>query len=456
MAWKLGRTFQAMLALAGIAGSVMAADIPDHPPTFATGVKIGEITSESVTIWSRLCGPEGTEGAPGLVTIRCWPAGNPERLVEVKNVPVDPERDFTCQVVLSGLLPGTTYEGKIAAHGPDGALGETVALHFKTAPVASQPAEVCAVIVTCQGHETVDDPQKGHWVYSHMPSHNPDFFIHTGDVVYYDKGKAMPVSTNVPAARQRWNKMFAYPWNRDFHRSGGSFFMKDDHDTLKNDCWPGQSYGELTWEDGLKLFREQTPQGPLPYRRIRWGKDLECWLLEGRDYRSPNNSPDGPDKTLLGKAQKAWLKETLQRSDASFKLVVFPVPVVGPGKAGKGDNLANKAFAHEGDELREFLSSIPNTYVVCGDRHWQYASKDPTTGLVEICCGPINNAHAQVGSNAKENQAMHLYYGGGKGGYLRVVVHRVDGIPRIGFLWHGDRTSGGAINHELWYSKTDL
>jgi alkaline phosphatase D len=231
-------------------------------------------------------------------------------------------------------------------------------------------------VVTCQGHETVDDPVHGHWVYSHMLTHDPDFFVHTGDVVYYDKGDAMPFSKTVAMARQRWNRMFAYTWNRDFHSQVSSYFMKDDHDTLKNDCWPGQSYGEITWEEGLALFKEQTPQGKLPYRNFRWGKDLEIWLMEGRDYRSPNNMDDGPEKTILGKEQKAWLKKTLQASDATFKLAVFPSPIVGPDKRGKNDNHSNPGFTHEGDELRTFLSSIPNTFVVCGDRH---CSTPPST-----------------------------------------------------------------------------
>ncbi len=232
-----------------------------------------------------------------------------------------------------------------------------------------------------------------------------------------------------------------------------SYFMKDDHDTLKNDCWPGQTYGKISWNEGLALFREQTPQGPLPYRRVRWGKELECWLIEGRDYRSANHAPDGPGKTILGPKQKAWLKKTVEESDATFKLVVFPSPVVGPDKKkGKRDNHSNPGFMHEGNELRNFLASIPNAYVVCGDRHWQYASKDPETGLIEVCCGPVNNAHSQRGGNAKYDKAYHLYYGGGKGGYLKVSVRHENGVPRIDFAWFGDQTSGGAVNHQLSFA----
>jgi len=68
-----------------------------------------------------------------------------------------------------------------------------------------------------------------------------------GDIVYYDKA---PLAKNAAEARAKWNLMFAYGYNRNFHLNVASYFMKDDHDTLKNDCWAGQTYGDLTWGRG--------------------------------------------------------------------------------------------------------------------------------------------------------------------------------------------------------------
>jgi alkaline phosphatase D len=428
------------------------------------GIKIGEVTTDRAIIWCRTTAshtPDPTSieaAAPGIegkVQISYWPTDDKAKRVDLDPVAVDPRKDYTSQTTLTSLRPGTRYQLEVTALTKEGAEGNRIEASFKTAPRPDQVADVTAIVVTCQGHETVDDPTKGHWAYSHMLTHDPDFFVHTGDVVYYDKDKNHPFSKTVPAARQRWNRMFAYTWNRQFHNQVSSYFMKDDHDTLKNDCWPGQTYGEITWEEGLALFKEQTPQGNLPYRQFQWGNDLEIWLMEGRDYRSPNKMKDGPDKTILGKAQKDWLKKTVKASDATFKLVVFPSPVVGPDKKGKNDNHSNKGFTHEGDEIREFITSIPNTFVVCGDRHWQYASKHPETGLVEICSGPINNAHATIGGNAKKDDNLHLYYGGGKGGYLRVEVTHAEGKPQISFIWHGDRSTNGIINHQMSFSARE-
>ena len=70
----------------------------------------------------------------------------------------------------------------------------------------------------------------------------------------------------------------------------------------------------------------------------------------------------------------------MQASDAAYRILISPTPLVGPDRANKGDNHANKQFTHEGNELRSFIASQKNMYVVTGDRHWQYVSVDSKTG----------------------------------------------------------------------------
>ena len=66
--------------------------------------------------------------------------------------------------------------------------------------------------------------------------------------------------------------------------------------------------------------------------------------------------PDGPDKTLWGAEQIAWLKSTLLESDATFKLLISPTPLVGPDDAYKIDNHTNhKGFRHEGREFFKWV-----------------------------------------------------------------------------------------------------
>jgi alkaline phosphatase D len=231
------------------------------------------------------------------------------------------------------------------------------------------------------------------------------------------------------------------------HNSVSSYFMKDDHDITKNDAYPGVDFRELTWEQGLEIFDEQFPIGELPYRTVRWGKDLQVWFMEGRNYRSPNDAPDGPEKTIWGAVQKQWFYDTVAESDATFKLVVSPTPIVGPDRLhNKADNHANAAFSHEGNEIRTFISEQPNMFVANGDRHWQYYSIDDETGVREFSVGPHSNKHAAGYSMEKrtsEHQFLRI-----NGGFLVVEVTREEGSPTISFK-HYD-VDGMVVNDEVF------
>ena len=300
-------------------------------------------------------------------------------------------------------------------------------------PAADTVARVRFAVVTGQDYPRRDDRENGHRIYPQMQKLELDFFVHTGDIEYYDKPS--PYADTAELARFKWNRMYAMPFQRTFHNNTSSYFIKDDHDTLKNDCWPGQTYGSLTWDRGVELFLEQVPMGKSTYRTIRWGKDLQIWLVEGRDFRSPNKMNDGPGKTIWGEKQKKWFTDTVEKSDATFRLLISPTPVVGPDRGKKNDNHANEGFTHEGDELRAFLGKQKNTYVICGDRHWQYVSVDPKTGVREYSCGPTSDEHAG-GFKKEDKSPMHRYLKI-KGGFLSVEVDRDNGSPQLIVRHHG-------------------
>lgn len=409
---------------------------------FASGVKVGEVHQTSAIVWTRLTkgakadyealpilseGLESKEasavrmpanvvvGAAGEVRLRCVATGQAEVLTKWSTVGA--ETDFTHQFELSGLQSDTAYE--FTVEGRSGSSGSVTqqAGKFRTAPDSRASKRVRFIVSTCQAIRSIDSGTDGHQAYNKMLAFEPHFFVHTGDIVYYDKA---PFAKNLAEARAKWHLIFSYGYQREFFRQVPAYFMKDDHDTLKNDCWPGQTYGDLTFDEGLAIFREQTPMGQLTYRTARWGKHVQVWMTENRDYRSPNNAPDGPEKSILGEVQKRLLKEQLKQSDATYKFVISPGPLVGPDKKGKKDNHANEVFAREGAELRDYLSAIPRTFVICGDRHWQYCSQDPKTGLLEMGCGPINDEH-DFGGDPGEDPAYHRYFGS-RGGFLGITV----------------------------------
>jgi alkaline phosphatase D len=304
---------------------------------------------------------------------------------------------------------------------------------FSTAALADKPQRVVFTVSTGQAYPDQDLPGSGYKIYPAMLKLDPSFFVHTGDILYYDK-----LAKTLPLARWHWARMYSLPTNVEFHRQVASYFIKDDHDTWMNDCWPGRKtrfMGDFTFEQGLEVFPEQVPMGERTWRTFRWGKDLQVWLVEGRDYRSPNTMPDGPDKTIWGKEQKKWFKRTVSESDATFRILISPTPLVGPDRKNKHDNHSNADFAHEGNELRQFISKQKNMYVVCGDRHWQYISVDSKTGVREYSCGPASDKHAGGWSNDQrlpEHRYLNVI-----GGFLAGTVEREEGKPTLTFRFYG-------------------
>ncbi|HMC09982.1 MAG TPA: alkaline phosphatase D family protein [Pirellulaceae bacterium] len=274
----------------------------------------------------------------------------------------------------------------------------------------------------------------------------PDFCVSAGDTVYYDgQGQAR----NVPEAWQAYQKMFGLVPMKDYYRHVGGYFMKDDHDYRFNDSDPHMKglwvnvgkndskarYTEtkgnrkldvnwLTHEEGVRVFKQVFPMGEKTYRTVRWGRGLQIWMLENRDYRSPNDMPDGPDKTIWGKEQKAWLKETLLASDADYRIIISPNPIMGPDRLLKGDNQANlNGFWHEGQAFLDWLKDnrLTNVVLMNGDRHWQYHSIDKRNSrtIHEFSCGPTCDEHVQPVPPAYDG--VDRPYSASRGGFLTVT-----------------------------------
>ena len=375
-------------------------------------------------------------GSPGQVRLTYFPVSKSRQATTTPWTTTDAATDFTAQWKLENLKPGVSYAAVVEAK-PIASDEPTAVVRgrFSTAPKTSAQRDTKFCVTTCHDFIRTDNGLRGHKIYPAMSKIKPDFIVHAGDIEYYDQPG--PWAMTIELMRFKWQRIFALPDNREFYKQTTSYFLKDDHDTLKDDCWPGQTYGTVSFEQGVKLFNEeQFPAAGPRYKTVRWGKDLQFWLLEGRDFRSANDAPDGPDKTILGEKQKSWLAETLKASDAKFKLVFSPTPIVGPDRRGKKDNHANKRFAYEGKELRELFSGIDGLIVLCGDRHWQYTSVQPGTNLWEFCCGAGSDNHQKgwkEGDKRHEHRFLRV-----AGGFLtgEVVYEAADETPSLTLRHH--------------------
>jgi alkaline phosphatase D len=143
------------------------------------------------------------------------------------------------------------------------------------------------------------------------------------------------------------------------------------------------------------------------YRQLRYGADVEIFILDTRQYRSRNADLDGPNKTMLGQTQLAWLLDGLTRSTAKWKLIATSVPLSIP-KGGSLTMPGNDSWARGKDgtgfqtELRVIVDAIlsrriRNVVWLAGDVHYVQANAydangDGVTDFHEFICGPLSAA----------------------------------------------------------------
>ena len=388
-------------------------------------------------------------GSVGEVKLVYGPFETPDQKIETEWVAVDADKNFTRQWKLQNLTSGTKYLVWLFARKSAGStLTDSIKGAFLTPPTSEISKNLNFCIVTCHDYPRRDDPKNGHKIYPVMLKLYPDFYVHTGDVEYYDK--PAPFAMTEELMRFKWDRLFALPYQRDFFSLFTTYFMKDDHDALSNDSYPGMKYGAVTFERGVEIFdKEQFPSNEKTYKTVRWGKDLQIWMVEGRNYRSSNDAPDGPEKTIWGKEQKDWLFKTLKESDATFKILITPGPILGPDRSKKNDNYANYGFKYEGDEIRNYLMQFNNLYICNGDRHWQYVTHFEGTNLWEFGCGPGSDSHAE-GWPPTDTRPEHRFLRV-KGGFLKGNVSLKNGTSTLTFQ-HFD-VDGNVVHEEIFPAK---
>ena len=290
----------------------------DAPPL----ITVGEVTETSAVVWARWDGL-------GPVTVEYRARGGERDDLRRAAAQATAAKDFTVKILLTGLSPFTAYEYRVSAG------GFAVAGHFRTAPPPGRPEPVTFLWsgdLGGAGH--CRDPREGYRIFAPMTRLAPDFFLFVGDTIYADH-RCRPGT--VPGAdfaaqtlrefrlKHRYNR--ADPQVQAFFQATAVYAIWDDHEVVNDFAGPSERLMPI----GRQAFLEYWPIVPLPeepgrlYRRIPWGQILELFVLDTRQYRSPNSMADGPGKTMLGERQRRWLLDGLAASNAVWKIVVSSV-----------------------------------------------------------------------------------------------------------------------------------
>jgi alkaline phosphatase D len=248
-----------------------------------------------------------------------------------------------------------------------------------------------------------------------MQREHPEFFLFLGDTIYSDD--ACPAPPNEPGADFQATTLSEYRARHRYQRGAVALhrFLErvpvyvtwDDHEVRNNFAGPFDE----RMPAARQALREYWPIASPPedpnrlYRSIRYGADLELFLLDTRQYRSRNADPDGPSKTMLGATQLKWLLDGLSASTATWKVIATSVPLSVPkgggasvpGNDGWAGGPDGTGFERERQVIVEMIlgRKIHNVVFLAGDVHWVQANAyDPNRdGIIdfhEFVAGPLS------------------------------------------------------------------
>lgn len=365
-------------------------------------VTVAEVTADQATLWAR------SEAGHGPMHVTWAAVPGDER--RATDVPVDAARDHTARVTMRALAPGTRYAYEVA-DGQDVVRGD-----FVTAPAPGATAPVHFVWSgDLGGGGHCRDVEDGYPIFRALERLGADFFLFVGDTIYADHrcGRQPQAAGNDFFARSLAGYHAKHRYNRadlavqGFFRRTSVYAIWDDHDVTNNFAGPAEPLMPV----GRQAFVDYWPIAGAPeererlYRSVRWGKHLEVFILDTRQYRSVNAEPDGTGKTMLGRAQRAWLLDGLAASDATWKVIVSSVPLgmfTGGSYADAWSNAnlfgfsrgERTGFRRERDLILRALRAlkVTNVVFVSGDVHHAELIRHepwPDFAVHEFVAGPL-------------------------------------------------------------------
>jgi alkaline phosphatase D len=451
---------------------LLAAAVPASASAagFSLGVAAADVSSSSAILWAHAT-------SRGRTTLEVAKSARFGRLEKTKNVTASKSHDNTVQSKVTGLKANTRYFYRWRQGTKRSKVGT-----FKTAPAATSNVPVK---FSWTGDADAQPPKgskkpfyNNFEVYKREQSQRNAFNINMGDTIYSDtevgttnaQGQftpASPTATTVAAKWAKYRQNLALANLANLRGSGAMYNHWDDHEFI-NDFTKAEN-GSAIYNAGVKAFRDYMPvtysSANGIYRSFRWGKNLEVFLLDERSFRSAkasanhqcddrNGNPDlgptapqsarttfaaiypalsdppkpgcvekinDPSRTMLGSRQFARFTAAIEKSTATFKVIMNEVPIQQfyslPYDRWEG-------YEAERKRLMDFLTAraIKNTVFLTTDVHANLVNtiKFSTlgengspfdTGLFDITTGPVATMtyHKEVSTALGSEGAANLF-----------------------------------------------
>lgn len=428
------------------------------PDVLPQGITVGDVTSHGALLWVR------TEG-PALVQVEWAPlpvwesaskmASAVAPVARTARMTTGPETDFTMTIPLEGAVPATLYRYHVlvgliggGASAVDAALAAQG--EFTTLPAAQRSAPVVfAWSGDLGGQQRCRQGAGGYPIFDVMRNQDLDFFLFLGDTIYSDD--TCPSPPNEPGADFKASTLTEYRTRHRYQRGAESlrwfletvpvYVIWDDHEVRNNFAGPFDDQMPA----GRQALREYWPiASPVSdpnrmYRAVRYGADLELFILDTRQYRNRNADQDGPAKTMLGAAQLQWLLDGLTHSTATWKVIATSVPLSipkgggasVPGYDGWAGGPDGTGFERERQVIVDAIlgRKLKNVVFLGGDVHWVQANaydpdQDGVIDFHEFIAGPLS---ARPGRLTVASETLHPTRLINEDGYYNFGLARITG-----------------------------
>ncbi len=385
------------------------------------GPMVGIVTTTTATVWVRTA-------FSAEVVVEASLSSDFKSVLSSTTIVPTPQTDFMATVQLQGLLPGVTYHYRVRFGGQ--LVTTDPQPTFRTAP------ETTGTFGIAFGSCAKDDDQP---LFAQIEKLGPDLMLMIGDNHYAN-------SNDLDALRYFYRNSRAIPEPRHLFARASTLAIWDDHDYVGNNTL-GTAPGK---EVALRAFGEAWAN---PFAgsggakgiwfNTTWG-GVELFMLDDRYYR-------GIDGSMLGKTQREWLLERLEKSTATFKLVATGSQWT---QYGSSDSWASFDTAREQIFSHLFSKKIGGVVLLSGDIHRAEVRKLVNAGagtypLYELTSSPLANTGSTCGASDPERlfcQATDDYF----------IIVWVDTTKADPTLVAEVRNSKGAVAYTLSTKASEL
>jgi alkaline phosphatase D len=379
---------------------------------FAEGVASGDPGPRSMTLWTRVAELERKGG----VRLEVARDKGFRHVVARKTIATSPTIGGSVKARVTGLQPHEQYYYRFETKGSESDVGR-----FRTAPPADSRQELRFAFFSCQ-----DFTHGFYNAHEVMAREDLDFVVCLGDYIYAETyhtlagGTAVRedaiggpgyspdvtlMATTLDHYRAKYSLYHQDAALRKVHARAPMIVIWDDHEVQDNYAGAAPGGGlppEQAWSDarraaGYRAWYESMPtyagKRDRIYRSLRFGKTLDLFLLDQRQYRDDQPcgdaiAPPCPElnqaRNLLGRTQMNWIKKELQASKAAWKVIGNEVMMM-PAKVTGDAYVQYDSWHGYPGEREELLGHIDRKRIrdvvfVTGDIHTFIAGDVKTQG----------------------------------------------------------------------------